>query len=180
MADVLNRRTERARYQNLYSLHDDYICKGRRLPETLKAIGDLPRGSYLDVGCGTRQMLVYAKSMGFGPVVGIDHACKQADLIGSATDLPFKDNSFDVVVMLDVLEHLVPGDEVNALSEVRRVARNHVLVSANNNKSVWDGFDLHINKRPYDVWDSLVKRFVYPRAYRVALESTSPMWRADF
>ena len=41
----------------------------------------------------------------------------------SALDLPFDDESFDVVTMFDVVEHLPRGSEARALSEARRVLR---------------------------------------------------------
>ncbi len=46
---------------------------------------------------------------------------------GDVTDLPFTDNSFEVVTMLEVLEH-VP-DTRKALAEVCRVARRFALFS---------------------------------------------------
>lgn len=54
-------------------------------------------------------------------------------VVGSATELPFPDNSFDAVWTLDVLEH-VPQPE-RALSEMRRVLRpgGHLFLRA-----AWD------------------------------------------
>jgi SAM-dependent methyltransferase len=42
---------------------------------------------------------------------------------GSALELPFEAESFDAVTMFDVLEHLPPGKEEQALREIRRVLR---------------------------------------------------------
>jgi SAM-dependent methyltransferase len=44
--------------------------------------------------------------------------------------LPFDDESFDVVVTLDTLEHIVPQDRPAFLAECRRVSRDLVVLSA--------------------------------------------------
>src|SRR5207248_3097982 len=41
----------------------------------------------------------------------------------SATDLPFSDETFDAVVMWEVLEHLPNGTEARAIAELSRVLR---------------------------------------------------------
>jgi len=45
----------------------------------------------------------------------------------SVYGLPHPDNAFDVIIMLEVLEHL--SDPPRALEELRRVSRNYVLLS---------------------------------------------------
>ena len=52
----------------------------------------------------------------------------------SATNLQREDKSFDVVVLLEVLEHIPDYEEV--LSELFRVSRRHVIVSVPN-EPVW-------------------------------------------
>lgn len=44
--------------------------------------------------------------------------------------LPFNDNSFEVIILSDVLEHLINSEEV--LKEARRVSRDLILVSIPN------------------------------------------------
>jgi SAM-dependent methyltransferase len=93
----------------------------------------LPPGAHaLDVGCGTgANGPVLAARAAFS--VGIDaslvplglHGTDQrghsARVRGDATTLPFPDASFDLVVALDVLEHL--DDDAAAARELRRVLR---------------------------------------------------------
>lgn len=55
---------------------------------------------------------------------GIEHV---KALLGDATQLPFADSSFDVVTMLEVLEH-IPATAM-ALKEVCRVARRFLILS---------------------------------------------------
>lgn len=49
---------------------------------------------------------------------------------GSAYELPYKDNSFDLVVCTEVLEHL--DHPAKVLSEILRTSRRYVLISVPN------------------------------------------------
>jgi SAM-dependent methyltransferase len=44
-------------------------------------------------------------------------------IVGSASDLPFEDNSFDAVVASDVLEHIPPEARVKVIHECLRVCK---------------------------------------------------------
>lgn len=46
---------------------------------------------------------------------------------GTALQLPFKDNSFDVAAACDVLTHILPEERENMLSEMARVAKNILI-----------------------------------------------------
>jgi SAM-dependent methyltransferase len=87
-----------------------------------------PQARILDVGCGTGATT--AALLRFGDVSGFDmglaglrHAQARGLPVarGSAENLPAGDASFDVVVALDVLEHL--DDDRRALAEILRVLR---------------------------------------------------------
>jgi len=88
----------------------------------------------LDVGCATGISL---QSLGeFGEVRGLDiseetiRLCRargeERIVRGDAQALPFRDQSFDVVLALDALEHL--PDDAAAIREIRRVARPDALI----------------------------------------------------
>lgn len=49
-------------------------------------------------------------------------------VVGSVLHLPFADGSFDVVVALDLLEHLPPDDRPTALRELARVASRRAVI----------------------------------------------------
>lgn len=49
---------------------------------------------------------------------------------GSAYDLPYEDNSFDLVILTEVLEHL--NEPEKALKEALRVSKKNILVSVPN------------------------------------------------
>jgi ubiquinone/menaquinone biosynthesis C-methylase UbiE len=75
----------------------------------------------LDVGCGTGFLCEILREK-FDTVVGVDQYVEgftKTPLIrGNATELPIRDSAFDLVLLLDVLEHV---DDERVLSEVRRV-----------------------------------------------------------
>lgn len=82
----------------------------------------------LDVGCGTGANLEMLKQ--FGEAEGVDVSddalefCKAKGLKvhkGLAENLPFADESFDLVTALDVVEHL--DDDIAGLKEMNRVLK---------------------------------------------------------
>ncbi|MCX7670574.1 MAG: class I SAM-dependent methyltransferase [Anaerolineae bacterium] len=82
----------------------------------------------LDIGCGAANMTHHLRH--YGEVIGVDSNPKPLEVarqrgleayLGSADDLPFEDASFDLVALLDTLEH-IPAEE-QALAECRRVLR---------------------------------------------------------
>ncbi len=44
---------------------------------------------------------------------------------GNILDLPYPDNTFDTVLLISILEHLQPGDQEQAFSEISRVLKPH-------------------------------------------------------
>ena len=157
-----NREGEQQKYHAAYELPHYHMGTGR-MADAVHDLSALPvRGSYLDVGCGRGEMLHHAASMGFVSVRGVEVVPELIDgtriVRGEAHDLPFADKSSDVVTLFDVIEHLLPGDDEAVCREMARVARAHILLTANNRPShMPDGTDLHINIRAYDEWDRLFR-----------------------
>jgi SAM-dependent methyltransferase len=99
----------------------------------------------LDVGCGTGTWLGRLES--FGPAFGVDCATESVRFCqsrgrsrltqGSATDLPFEDESFDLVCALDLLEHV--HDDIGALKEFGRVCRpdGRILITVPAYRFLW-------------------------------------------
>jgi ubiquinone/menaquinone biosynthesis C-methylase UbiE len=42
---------------------------------------------------------------------------------GSVLAMPYDDNTFDSVLLISILEHLQPGDQIKAFSEITRVLK---------------------------------------------------------
>jgi SAM-dependent methyltransferase len=55
--------------------------------------------------------------------------------------LPFSDMSFDTVLMIEIIEHLLEFDAVELIDEAKRVARKRVVLSTPNFPDFRDGHD---------------------------------------
>ena len=105
-------------YDALYSMEQEHwwYHVRRNLIHRLLTKERAQRGTpltILDIGCGTGQLM--KEMQAYGSVTGIDISeravayCKERGLapdVGSADALPYANNSFDTVVIMDVLEHL--------------------------------------------------------------------------
>jgi len=110
----------------------------------------LPDGArILDAGCGSgRNMLELAR---LGTVTGIEMSETSVALArersvgeviaGSVLDMPFADDSFELIVSLDVIEHL--EDDLGALREFRRAIApgGTLLVTVPAYQWLWSGHD---------------------------------------
>lgn len=180
------RLIEQAKYEKAYALPGYHMGDGRKA-DAIHDLAQLPRGSYLDVGCGRGEMLIEASRLGFAPVNGVEvvHALLGERIIfAEAHRLPFPDQSVDVVSLFDVIEHVPKGDDALICRELARVARRTVLITANNSPShLPDGTELHINIRPFDEWERCFREWFAPlrvvRIGGVRHYPRSPGWRAD-
>jgi SAM-dependent methyltransferase len=180
------RRAEHLKYHRAYAAPKYRMKEARRL-DAVNDLAALPvRGSYLDVSCGQGDMLDEAKRLGFKVARGTEIVPKLLDgdriVYAEVHALPFPDNSFDVASMFDVIEHLVPGDDELACKELARVAKHHVIITANNKDSFnGAGEQLHINKRPYAEWDRLFRKWFAGRVtwIRGNRHYISEAWRID-
>jgi len=125
----------------------------------------------LDAGCGTGAALLYLKN--FGKTIGIDispEALKYARKIGRVkkgdiSALPFKNESFDLVVCLDVIYHLWVRDYQKVLKEFNRVLKKDGLLLLREPAFQW-------LKSSHDIIEFTGRRFT-KNELKKALENTS-------
>jgi len=115
----------------------------RRLSAAFAAAAVTPGMKVLDVGCGRGEILRHCARLG-ADAYGIDYAPVAIDLANKvvagerqspgkmgaahvaqadAKVLPFPNDTFDRVLMFDVVEHLFPWELDQSLAEVKRVLR---------------------------------------------------------
>ncbi len=107
--------------------------ESQRIRQTLELIPDEVR-SVLDAGCGDGRVTM-ALARGHD-VVGVDVSCnalnreaRRSRVASVLTALPFRDESFDLVLVSEVIEH-IPADVLpQVLQELRRTAKKYVLIT---------------------------------------------------
>jgi len=103
-----------------------------RVVKVLEFLGVPSHKKILDVGCGKGRFCRIMKDSGFADVVGIDASeglirvaqKNNTDITffqANVTDMPFNDNEFDVVLCIEVLEHIV--DIQKAIAEMARILK---------------------------------------------------------
>lgn len=116
--------------------HFWYWAKRRLIRQLVRYSNHTSLPTLLDVGCGTGRLM--ADLSDCAKCIGVDASLRAVQLaeaknliakLGTATKLPFPNQSFDFVVMSDVLEHI--DDDTLALNEVFRVLNStgHVIIT---------------------------------------------------
>ena len=113
-------------------------------------------GELLEVGCGSGYYLEQlSRNSNFTSLHGLDYSRAKLDYIrnkipsitittGDAAELPFDDNSFDVVLCSEVIEHL--KNPIPALREINRVCRKYAIISTPTNSTIYRRFLIRIGK----------------------------------
>lgn len=121
-------------YKKMYQLEEShwwFVSKRRLVRSFFKRAVSPNSTKILDLGCGTGANLKSFSSYGKGFGVDISPlAIKFSSMRGcrylvraSINALPFKDNIFDVVTLLDVLYHKMVEEDKKALSEVYKLTK---------------------------------------------------------
>lgn len=127
-----------------YRWHPEVALRYLPLVTEINKMGE--RIKVLEVGSGGLGIVPYFKK----PVIGVDVEFKPpihpllTQVRASATKLPFKNSSFDVVLSIDMLEHLFSSDRKKAIEEMIRVAKKKVLIAVPCGKEAYQQ-DLKLN-----------------------------------
>ena len=151
---------EISEYKNIFEneeRHFFYAANHNLILSLLKKYAKSSRNlKILDAGCGTG--LLARKLAAFGEVWGIDispHALYYAKKRNvrvkkaSVTALPFKSDTFDVVVSIDVIYHQKVKNDVKALKEFYRVLKSNgiLILRVPSNKWLHLAHDRHVHTR---------------------------------
>ena len=127
-----------------------------------------PGNKILDFGCGPGSFLyILGKNTHDIKAIGVDIAQKQIDFASSRAlsnntsndisfmclkaqdnNLPFEDNSFDAVTLIEVIEHIRPSQAHQNLLEIKRVLKTdgRLLLTTPNYKSLWPVIEWMVDK----------------------------------
>lgn len=141
-------------------LEQEVLTPRPRLSRALDLSDIRPGNKTLDIACGRGEMPMLAAEKG-AHAIGLDYSFAALDFAKKLTDarskkssssfnvelirsdaciLPFADNSFDRVTMLDIIEHLLPSQLESMFLEVRRVLKSdgYAIIHTLPNRWVYD------------------------------------------
>jgi len=115
--------------------------------QTIMSLMPKDCSSILDIGCGNGFFLhLIQKSINITDLVGIEpikdkvksmiHNFNIPGIIADAGHLPFKSESFDAVIALEVLEHLPYTTYSKALNEIQRISKKYIVISVPYNETL--------------------------------------------
>lgn len=150
----------------------------------------------LEVGCGGGILSEEIAGMGFN-TTGIDPSAASLNaaarhasennlkinyIIGTGEDLPFRKNSFDVVLCCDVLEHV--RDLPKVISEISRVLKNKgIFIFDTFNRTLFSKIIIIKIMQEWKMWAIMPpnlhvwKMFIKPDEIRSLLEENQMVWK---
>jgi ubiquinone/menaquinone biosynthesis C-methylase UbiE len=163
------------------------------LGDRLKVAADMVSSnikSILDIGCGEGHFIrIVLGRYPYAKLVGLDISEENMDyakklvpkakfVVGDASELPFRNRSFDCIVLLEVLDHCENVDVV--LSEIRRVLKKNgelILSVPDTSKEMWNFMWyfwtrsigrrwLELHKRNFN--EESLRRFMDTNGFRVS------------
>lgn len=128
---VLNDQYNNPQFWEAYGLTSDYV---ERLELILQLLPKNVR-SLLDIGCGKGEIIdtILQGNSRIYPV-GLETTreplsfVRSPRLVGALPNTPFANNSFDLVLCLQVLEHIHFQQYEESLREIERLAGNYIII----------------------------------------------------
>lgn len=178
----VTREGELAKYVAAYEDPGYCMTKPREaaLDRALVEARDAGCQTYLDVSCGRGESLAIAESHGFIAFATetVPYLIGGKVVAGVLPALPFPDKSFEVVSLIEVIEHLVPEDVLPALHELYRIASKQIIISAATSPAWHGNVDLHPSARTEQRWHDLFVSIWGDKVTRLSYDfPPSPAWR---
>jgi len=111
-------------YEELHG--EEQLSKAKLVLQNLEV---KPSDLLLDVGCGTGHAtsIFPCQKQGIDPAVELLKQAKIPVTLGVAENLPFSENSFDIVLSLTAIHNC--NDVQQAIKEINRVAKRDIVIS---------------------------------------------------
>lgn len=118
-----------------------------------------PPAKVLEIGCGTGNVCSFLSQKGY-EVTGCEYYHESLNMAwpgfqkvqGDVTNLPFENNSFNIVGLFDVIEHF--QDDITPLKEAIRVLKKGgiIVITVPAKEELWSWFDeMSLHKRRYTI-----------------------------
>lgn len=121
MNEILKKKYNFLKYEYL----GRWVSYWHQIDETLK----LNPRDVLEIGVGNKTVFNYLKNQSINVIsLDIDEGI-EPDIVANVLKMPLEDNSFDVILCAEVLEHLPFENLEKGLSEIRRVTKKYVVLS---------------------------------------------------
>jgi ubiquinone/menaquinone biosynthesis C-methylase UbiE len=133
----------------------------------LNKVGLHAGANLLDIGAGRGELVVAAAARG-ARAIGVEYSTAAVELSrqtlaahgdppgarvieADARALPLPDDHFDIVTMLDVIEHLTPAEQADVLAQARRVLRSgaHIYLHTAPNRLIYTTYRVQRALRPW-------------------------------
>ena len=156
-----------------YHVSNDTANELAMMPLLERILHELPNNkntSAVLLGCGTCAALPKLHSLTHGNAYGMEVSssalmiatelgragtgCREPPCLrmGSLMDIPWGDDSFDIAMSNDVLEHVHPMDVARSVTEITRVTKRIALLGIATSSSVRHGTELHLTRRNHKWW----------------------------
>lgn len=151
----------------IQNYHWWFLGRKKLLGSILHYINLLAEKNILEIGCGTGPNISVLNFTKF-KVIGLDLSKYALSIVkkrfdiplinGDLNNLPFKSNSVDIIIAMDVIEHL--DNDINGIKEIYRTLKNGgvIIISVPAFKFLWGLQDIVTgHKRRYSLKDIKLK-----------------------
>jgi SAM-dependent methyltransferase len=148
-----NKNTPKIYNKEYFVQREEYMLDPWRFISYASVVMDLGAKKVVDVGCGLNYLVKILRTMGLS-AWGVDFSTDgNADVVANATDLNmFEDNSMDLVITTDLMEHLSEEDVHKSIREFDRVAPIQAHFICHDDMHSASDDDYHLTLKPRSWW----------------------------
>ncbi len=158
----------------------EYLSRGRFLlwQKVIDILSDKPFNNVLELGVGPGVIAKIMNSLGKKIVTCDFDIHLNPDVLADIRALPFKKESFDLIIALQILEHIPYEDFVKVLKNLNKISKNFVLFSVPYNQHHFE-FYLNFKIMKYLFFKGKINNFLQ-RIFPVHVYMGISRFRTDF